>query len=134
MTPVEALFLGSHPVRLQAGGRITLPREWREELPGGTLRILLAFNRPCLLIIPAASLSDRDAKAARDLGLPIRTRVIDANGRVRLPRDLIAAAGLKTDLTAVGMLSGMEIWDPKILANHFPSREARCAAAAAIGF
>ena len=134
MRPEHGLFLGSHPVHLQAGGRITLPREWREELAGGPLRLLRAFNRPCLLIMPAASLSDHDAEAARGLGLRVHTSAIDARGRVRLPADLIQAAGLKTRLTAIGVLTGMEIWDPEAFAGYNSSRHGGREIAAKIGF
>ncbi|MFO1492929.1 MAG: hypothetical protein U1F77_20140 [Kiritimatiellia bacterium] len=134
MTPGPMLFFGVHPLRLQAGGRITLPREWREGLPGCTLRILPAFNRPCLLIMPAASLNDRDAESARSLGLTIHTRSIDARGRVRLPGDLIQTAGLKTRLAAVGVLTGMEIWDPEAFAGCNSSRHGGREIAAEIGF
>ena len=133
MRPDHRLFLGSHPVHLQAGGRITLPREWREELAGSPLRMLLAFNRPCILIMPSDSFSDHDAESARDLGLCIHTRAIDARGRVRLPGDLIQAAGLKTCLTAIGVLSAMEIWDPEAFAGYKSSLPDVRAVAAEIG-
>ena len=127
--------MGCHPVRLQAGGRITLPEEWREELADRrTLLVLMSSSRLCILLVPADTLCEYDTEAARRLGLPIRRRAIDERGRVRLPRDLIDAAGLKTELTAVGVLIGIEIWDRKAFYDITPSSAVLSAAAAEIGF
>lgn len=41
---------------------------------------------------------------------------IDENGRVRLPEDFIAAAGLKDKVIFVGMGRKFQVWDPEAYA------------------
>ena len=127
--------MGAHSLRLHAGARITLPTEWQEELVDRkTLLVLKPPERPCILLIPADTLCKADDEAIRRLGLPVHKRCIDARGRIRLPRELIEAAGLKADLVAVGVLSGIELWDPKAFDYHIRFSNAWRGAAAEIGF
>lgn len=135
MNPQDRLLLGAHPLRLHAGARITLPVEWREELADRkTLLVLKSPAHPCILLIPADNLCKADDDAIRPLGLPVRTRCIDTSGRIRLPRDLIEAVGLKGEFVAVGVLSGIELWDPKAFDDHMRFSDAWRGAAAEIGF
>ena len=135
MPPKDYLLIGSHSLRLQAGARITLPSEWREELAGRkTLLVVKPTTRPFIVLIPADTLCKADDEAIRRLGLPVHKRCIDARGRIRLPRELIEAAGLKADLVAVGVLSGIELWDPKAFDYHIRFSNAWRGAAAEIGF
>jgi len=135
MPPKDYLFMGAHSLRLHAGARITLPTEWQEELVDRkTLLVLKPPERPCILLIPADTLCKADDDAIRQLGLPVYTRCIDASGRIRLPRNLIEAVGLKAEFLARGALSAIQLWDPEAEAAHMSSREERRAAAAAIGF
>ena len=135
MPPKDYLLIGSHSLRLQAGARITLPSEWREELAGRkTLLVVKPTTRPFIVLIPADTLNAADDEAIRRLGLPVHKRCIDARGRIRLPRDLVEAVGLKGEFLARGALSAIQLWDPEAEAAHMSSREERRAAAAAIGF
>lgn len=134
MTPEPMLFMGAHPLRLHAGARITLPAEWQQELAGRkALLVLKSPAHPCILLIPADALCKKDDDAIRQLGLPVRTRCIDSSGRIRIPRDLIEAAGLKADMVAVGVLSGIELWDPKAFDDHMRFSDAWGGAATALG-
>ena len=135
MPPKDYLLIGAHSLRLQAGTRMTLPVEWQEELADRkTLLVVKPTTRPFILLIPADTLNEADDEEIQRLGLPVHKRCIDARGRICLPRELIEAAGLKANLVAVGVLSGIELWDPKAFNYHVRFSNAWSGAAAEIGF
>lgn len=114
------MFIGRYYHTLEENGRVSLPKDFREQetdwvitrgLDGG-LFLFRAENFKQEL----ANLADKTftKKKHRDF---IRLMANDAklvqadqNGRVSLPEYLIEAAGLKKSLVIVGSYSRVEIW------------------------
>ena len=131
-------FISTVPGTLDTKGRVCIPAPYRQILAAqntqgvylcpsfseATLEcfgeeVLQAFNRQIAEINPFFA-KDFNAKAAIVLG---ETKLLpfDENGRVRLPEELIAHAGLKDGVVFVGMGTKFQIWEPERF------REARAA-------
>jgi MraZ protein len=72
--------------------------------------VLQAFNGQIAEINPFFA-KDFNAKAAVVLG-ETKLLPLDENGRVRLPEELIAHAGLKDNVVFLGMGTKFQIWEP----------------------
>lgn len=105
-------------------GRLTLSAKWRADLASGVI-ITRGFDK-CLLIYP----QDQFQKivhqvSAHNVGLAVvRTYARhlaalaeyaepDAQGRINIPKQLCRFAGLNSDVTVVGVINYLEVWDPK---------------------
>ena len=115
------MFIGKYYYKLQANGRISLPKGFRDE---GEDWVVTRGLDGCLFIFKAdrfqeelGQLADRSftKKAHRDL-----TRIMtneaqevkaDNNGRVHLPKYLINFAELKQEIVIVGSYNRIEVWD-----------------------
>ncbi len=115
------MFIGKFYFRLQDKGRISLPKQFRQETKEW---IVTRGLDGCLFIFKAqdfhqelTKIAQRSftKKAHRDL-----TRIManeakeisaDNNGRVQLPKYLIEFAQLKQDLVIVGSYNRIEVWN-----------------------
>jgi MraZ protein len=79
-------------------------------LEGFGEEVLQAFNRQIAEINPFFT-KDFNARAAVVLG-ETKLLPLDENGRVRLPEELIAHAGLTDGVVFVGMGTKFQIWEP----------------------
>lgn len=115
------MFIGTYYHTLEAHGRVSLPKAFREKnqkwvvtrgLDGG----LFLFSQDDFFT-QLTKLSSRTftKKRNRDFVRLMTNEAIevepDKNGRVQLPEYLIAFAKLKKELVIVGSLSKVEIWD-----------------------
>ena len=142
-------FMTTFAGTLDSKGRVCIPASWRQVLstqstPGVYLATsidgdsLLGFGEE-LMAAELKRLDERDpvySPAYEDYAHLVSNSwqlPIDENGRVRLPDELIAAAGLKDRVVFVGMGRKFEIWNPdtfapvkaRRLANARAEREAR---------
>ena len=137
-------FISTYAGTLDGKGRVCIPAPWRQ--------ILAAQDTSGVYLCPALdgdsldgfgqALMDFECKRLDELdpflsGLhdDLATLVsssaqlpIDENGRVRLPDELIAAAGLKDRVLFVGMGRKFEIWNPETYAPVKASRLANARA------
>lgn len=123
------MFMGSHEHSLDAKGRLILPRRFRDEL-GQDMVITKGIER-CLYVFP---LAEFEAFAEKLRTLPLTQRpgrdfvrvfvsgasqeTVDSQGRFVIPPSLRAYAGLTRDVTVVGQLNRIEIWDNQEWATY----------------
>ncbi len=118
------MFLGRHSHNLDEKGRLALPARYREELRDGVV-ITRGFDN-CLLVYPMAawaplaervsalSIGDPDVRLLRRMLFANATDLLlDRQGRILVPTELRAHAGLEREAVVVGMHSFIEIWSPE---------------------
>ncbi|MDX6286760.1 MAG: transcriptional regulator MraZ [Frankiales bacterium] len=116
------MFLGTHHPRLDEKGRLFLPARYREDLAGGL--VITKGQEHCLYVFTAEEFTRRaellqaasiNAKAARDYSRMFFSsasdEVPDKQGRVTIPQDLRAYAGLQRDCAVIGANTRIEVWD-----------------------
>ncbi|MDX6637520.1 MAG: transcriptional regulator MraZ [Solirubrobacterales bacterium] len=118
-------FRGQYEHRLDAKDRLTVPARYRGELEGGV--VLLNWLDLCVAIYPQADfaefakqrlsglnpLSKNGRRMIRRFYGDSSDETLDSAGRVRLPANLIAYAGLDGPCTVVGALDHLEVWNPE---------------------
>ena len=116
------MFLGTHTPRLDEKGRLILPAKFRDELAEGL--VITKGQERCLYIWPVAEFS-RMAEAVRTA--PVTSKgprdfmrvlyagasdeVPDKQGRVTIPAQLRAYAGLERECVVIGAMNRVEIWN-----------------------
>ena len=117
-----AELLGTHEYQLDPKGRVSLPTRFREAFAEGAF-ITLGQDR-CLYVFPRAEwdrvradldalpLSDAASRAYQRafLGQSGEAR-LDSQGRVTIPPKLRELAGIRKEVSVVGLGGRMEIWD-----------------------
>lgn len=126
------MFVSNHETSLDSKGRVSVPASFRHALGGGT-RIfvwpasdgsaclegggeqLMATYRQTL-----ARMSPNDP-ARRAFMHAIFTRSadlkMDETGRIKIPQNLLAVAGIEKDLVFAGSLDRFHIWEPERFAE-----------------
>ena len=116
-------FDGIHDLRLDAKNRLTVPARARPELAVG-VSVAKGFE-PCLELWPAPAHERirRDALApfnpldprARELRRHLYGNVIatelDSAGRITVPSQFLAYAGITKDVVVIGSGDYLELWD-----------------------
>ncbi len=116
------MFLGTYEPRLDDKGRVILPARFREDMEGGV--VLTRGQERCLYAFPAQEFESMTAdlqraplasKQARDWVRVMLSgaskEIPDKQGRIVVPADLRAYAGLGKELAVIGAGSRAEIWD-----------------------
>ena len=117
-----AELLGTHEYQLDPKGRVSLPARFREAFAEGAF-ITLGQDR-CLYVFPRAEwdrvradidalpLSDTASRAYQRAFLGQSGEVkLDAQGRVTIPPKLRELAGIRKEVSVLGLGGRMEIWD-----------------------
>lgn len=126
-------FFTTYAGTLDSKSRVCIPAAWRQVLSAQNTtgvyvsqsldeESLIGFGE-ALMTTELKRLEGLDpvfSGAYNDLAAPLvsgaATLPIDENGRVRLPDELIAAAGLKDRVVFVGVGAKFEIWNPETYA------------------
>lgn len=116
------MFLGTHHPKLDDKGRLFLPAKFREPLQGGLVmtkgqeHCLYVFAREDFVALtqqmqgaPLSSKSARDYM--RVLLSGASDEIPDRQGRVTIPAQLRAYAGLHKECVVIGTGGRIEIWD-----------------------
>ena len=116
------MFMGEHSHNIDEKGRVIMPAKFREQL--GDNFVLTKGLDGCLFVYPMSeweeiqkrfretSLASKDARTFSRFFFGSATEVeIDKQGRVNIPAPLRSYAQLKKDVTLVGVLDRIEIWD-----------------------
>lgn len=135
-------FLGTHKGKLDKKGRISVPSQFRavlEALGSADIVLFPSFRHPCIEAWPAAAFaalsaghtrldvfSDSADNLAAALFATAHPARPDGEGRLVLPEDLVAEAGLAEAISFVGANQGFQIWDSARAEAHI--REARARA------
>ena len=109
--------------------RIQIPSKWRPAKSGVEFTLILwpkAKEGPCLRVLPpqemAELMRDIDAMPNGDPNKVVLKRFIgsesvqvalDKAGRICLPEEMAATAGIKDEAVLVGLLDRFEIWNPE---------------------
>jgi len=118
------MFVGTYQHTIDDKGRLTLPAKWRAELAGGVV-VTRGLDK-CLYILPRAKfeamakeideqgLERADARAwSRHFTGKATDVDADKQGRIIIPPILRDFAGLDGDVVVVGVVSRIEVWNPK---------------------
>jgi MraZ protein len=125
-------FLGQFEYTLDAKNRLTIPPKFRGALSDGV--VLAKELDPCISIWPLTGWAqhtdqilgtrDRLDEDARDLQRLIHAGAfegqLDAAGRIMLPHALIERVELRKDVTLIGNLDSIEVWDRELWARRQP--------------
>ncbi len=135
------LFTGKPELSVDAKQRLAIPAKTRAMLEqarvGNALYIIWGANGVLWLwpertfetiageleptLTPAVEQMDFD-----ELTFPETQRLdIDSAGRIRLPQELLAEAGLGSRVLLVGMRHHMEIWDPEVWVTQHREKTGR---------
>ena len=115
-------FTGTYKPRLDEKGRLFLPAKFRDQLSGGV--VLTKGSEGCLRLYPTqeferqgdlVAAADQSTKEARDavrvFFAGAHDQVPDKQGRITVPAELRAYAGLDKEVAVLGVHSFMEVWD-----------------------
>ena len=123
-------FSGSVEHALDDKGRLIVPARFRERLGTGFI-LTIAPSDPCLVLYPEAAWSnfcdkleaapvkdDRYRRFVRHLFAHTEEVACDSQGRLLIPGQLRAYAGIERDVTSIGSLTRVEVWARERLAGH----------------
>jgi MraZ protein len=122
-------FLGTHTIRLDAKGRVSIPAPFRAALRGGadghSLVLRPSHKHPCVEGWPAGAFHalatpldalDMFGEAHDDLAAALYADAHpsdpDKEGRIVLPAELIAHANLAESVVFMGLGRTFQIWEP----------------------
>lgn len=121
-----AFFTGEYDCKLDAKGRMVLPAKIKNNLPEGSgdeIVVRRGFE-PCLVLYPMleykkifskiAALNEFNAEYRNLQRNFFRGNAIvelDNAGRILIPKNMMAFAGLERESIVVGMGNRVEIWD-----------------------
>ena len=128
------MFLGTHSPRLDEKGRMFLPAKYRDELAGGL--VVTKGQERCLYVFPIREFeritqvlraAPVTAKAVRDYSrvffASASNELPDRQGRVTIPANLRAYAGLNRDCVVIGANTPLELWDAQTWADYEAEQE-----------
>lgn len=128
------MFLGTFTPKFDDQGRFLLPADHRSQLKDG-LVITRAPDDPCLEIWPAAKFKADVIKATKKLdrqeAREYQRKVAsagsykspDGQGRVTIPPALRDFAGITKDITLLGAMTHVEVWDTPTWEKHLADEE-----------
>lgn len=143
----QTLYAGTFERAMDAKKRVGIPSVWLGKKEGDEFYAVLPPDGGFLMVMPAAELMAYGQKfeqsdlpppekrvAIREFYGGARRLLTDGQGRVLLPEEHCAAAGLKSAVVFVGGRSRFEIWDKdRYAVTAEQSKEAYRRAALAIG-
>jgi MraZ protein len=115
-------YTGRHIHTLDDKGRVSVPAQFRRQLPKEGLFIGKGMEGSLILYPPEKWEKVRDALASlsrnsrrnrdiiREFSQYIRPVNIDGQGRISIPADLIEMSGIDHEVVFLGMLDSIEIW------------------------
>lgn len=132
-------FTGLISARTDSKGRVFFPSVFRKQLPAGDMSFVLKRDiyEPCLVVYPQEiwdaevdaltrrlnRWNRREAMVLRRFLSEVETFVLDANGRMLLPRRLMEAAGIDKEVLFAGVGDRIEIWSKTRCPEAFMSDE-----------
>ena len=130
----EAMFYGAHEHTVDDKNRVTLPRKFRDAfgdaivLAKGIDRNIDVYPRgswdaSMLRIAELDSLTREAREMKRHFFAGASTAEVDKQGRVVIPSDLAAHAGIGKDVVVAGVHDHVEIWDRTQWAEHVSTIE-----------
>ncbi|MCQ4162501.1 division/cell wall cluster transcriptional repressor MraZ [Roseomonas sp. GC11] len=134
-------FMGTHTNRLDRKGRVSVPAPFRAELARlGTEEMVLrpSHRATCIEAWPLPAFeemaggidqfdifSDAQDDMAAALFADAHPMRPDGEGRIMLPEELIAHAGLGETITFLGLGRIFQLWEPEAAKRHVEESRAR---------
>jgi MraZ protein len=125
-----AEFTGIHTHTLDDKGRVSVPAQFRRQLTGENLYLNLGLDG-CLVLYPPerwqkvrselARLSRSSSRQRYFLRMSaryLRPVSVDSQGRISIPSDLAALAGIRSEAVFLGQFDSIEIWSPEGFENY----------------
>lgn len=124
-------YTGRHVHTLDDKGRVSVPAQFRRQLPKDGLFIGKGMEGSLILYPPEKWEKVRDGLASlsrntrknrdiiREFSQYIRPVSIDGQGRISIPSDLIEVSGMTHEIVFLGMLDSIELW----AAERYTDRE-----------
>jgi len=126
-------FTGEYNYSIDSKNRLNIPSKFRKALNpvnNNTFVITRGFDR-CLVLYPF----DEWQKVEGQLGILTSIKQMnrdfvrsivrhavyvqyDSQGRVQIPDSLLGYAGIEKDVSIIGMIKKIEVWEPGILQIH----------------
>ncbi|KAA3608141.1 MAG: division/cell wall cluster transcriptional repressor MraZ [Planctomycetota bacterium] len=123
------LFLGNYQHKIDQKGRLVMPRKLMEEAQGDhkSCRFVVTLGLdPCLYLftregflehvqhVRQAAFGDPEFRdVMRGVGHLSVEVVPDSHGRIQIPAELRKRVGLDTEVTVVGVVDHIEVWNRK---------------------
>ena len=130
-----AEFSGRHEHMLDEKGRVSVPAAFRRQITGDDLYLNLGMDGCLELYSPEkwqllreglGRLNRKEEKQRffiRRFTSHLRPVAIDAQGRISIPADLLALAGIGSVVVFLGQMDSMELWDPARLEQVMSRRD-----------
>ena len=126
-------FTGEFNNSIDEKSRMNIPAKFRKLLDPvnkKTFVLTRGFDQ-CLLLYPLnewkeveaqlsqlSSIRSRDRDFVRSITRHATPVQYDAQGRIQIPDSLIHFSGITKDVSVIGMIKKIELWDPLILKNR----------------
>jgi mraZ protein len=128
-------FTSEYECKLDAKGRLVLPARIKAQLPepeGGVQELVIRRGfEPCLIIYPMVEFkkvfskisglnefNEENRKLQRNFLSGVVTIELDSNGRLLIPKNMLAYAQVDKDAMLVGTGSKVEFWNPSVYEKH----------------
>jgi len=126
-------FTGRYDGKLDSKGRLVLPAKFKAQLPaeGGHELVIQKGIEPYLSIYPLLEFRKLVSKVSglsefneenRAVRLAffsgIATVELDDNGRLLIPKNMLAYAGLQKEVVLIGMDNLIVAWEPGLFEKH----------------
>ena len=126
-------FTGEFNNSLDEKNRLNIPAKFRKSLDpiNNKVFVLTKGFDQCLILYPLnewqeveaqlsqlSSIRSRDRDFVRSITRHATPVQYDAQGRIQIPDSLINFSGIKKDVSVIGMIKKIELWDPLILKNR----------------
>jgi MraZ protein len=145
------MFMGEYHPNLDDKGRVAIPVKLRKAFGGNTaidkLVITHGFDR-CIMafreedwkefiekkIVPLSQSDPRNRTIMRRLFGGAYECDLDGQGRILIPSYLLEDAGIKKDITILGLYKRIEIWSSEEYKNYRPGDDAISMFGSDLGF
>lgn len=125
-------FTSEFECKLDAKGRLVLPSRIKAQLPPESDELVIRKGfEPCLILYPMVEFkkvfskisglnefNEEYRKLQRSFLSGVVTVELDNNGRLLIPKSMLAYAQVDKDVVLVGTGSKVELWNPKTYEKH----------------
>lgn len=132
-----AAFIGTHRHTLDDKGRVSIPAQFRRQLTAEDLYLNVGMEG-CLVLYPSHRWQELEEKLlalprnretrffVRSLAQNLRAVSVDSQGRISIPAELAAKAGITGDIMFLGKFDTMELWQPDRYNSYIDEAEFSC--------
>ncbi|MBC8428895.1 MAG: division/cell wall cluster transcriptional repressor MraZ [FCB group bacterium] len=123
-------YTGNHTHTLDDKGRVSVPAQFRKQLPKEGLHIGRGLDGGLILYPPEtwetvkASISDlsrniiQQRNIVREISQYLHPVSIDGQGRIMIPSDLLEISCIDHEVLFIGTFNAIELWDPGRYTNR----------------